>query len=240
MITREVLLPVQFGLYARPATTLADVRQVLDPPARRRPVPPLAGHATCPTPRCREGGSTAAAAAVEVASQDSRLRRGHVRPDRGRAPPAAGGGRRDRGQLRRRHPVRAGGEAGSGRRSRPEPTRPPWCCSCGRTTPVPCWRSWSSSRAGGRTCAGSSPGRPGGTLGDYCFSVDAEGHVADARMAEAMMGLHRICADVVFLGSYPRADGPSRTSGPAPPNATTPQPRPGWPGSAANPSVAAV
>jgi prephenate dehydratase len=25
-------------------------------------------------------------------------------------------------------------------------------------------------------------------------------------MAEAMMGLHRVCRDVVFLGSYPRAD----------------------------------
>jgi prephenate dehydratase len=45
------------------------------------------------------------------------------------------------------------------------------------------------------------------TLGDYCFSIDAEGHISDARLAEAMMGLHRICADVVFLGSYPRADG---------------------------------
>jgi prephenate dehydratase len=44
------------------------------------------------------------------------------------------------------------------------------------------------------------------SLGDYCFSVDAEGHIDDARLAEAMMGLHRICADVVFLGSYPRAD----------------------------------
>ena len=44
------------------------------------------------------------------------------------------------------------------------------------------------------------------TLGDYCFSVDAEGHIDDARLAEAMMGLHRICADVIFLGSYPRAD----------------------------------
>lgn len=44
------------------------------------------------------------------------------------------------------------------------------------------------------------------TLGDYCFSMDAEGHITDARMAEALMGLHRICKDVVFLGSYPRAD----------------------------------
>lgn len=45
------------------------------------------------------------------------------------------------------------------------------------------------------------------TLGEYCFSMDAEGHITDARMAEALMGLYRICKDVVFLGSYPRADG---------------------------------
>lgn len=44
-------------------------------------------------------------------------------------------------------------------------------------------------------------------LGDYFFSVDVEGHVADARVAEALMGLHRICLDVRFLGSYPRHDG---------------------------------
>lgn len=45
------------------------------------------------------------------------------------------------------------------------------------------------------------------TLGEYCFSIDAEGHITDARMAEALKGLHRICKDVVFLGSYERADG---------------------------------
>ena len=44
-------------------------------------------------------------------------------------------------------------------------------------------------------------------LGDYYFSVDIEGHVADARIAEAMMGLHRVCLDVRYLGSYPRHDG---------------------------------
>ena len=44
-------------------------------------------------------------------------------------------------------------------------------------------------------------------LGDYFFSVDIEGHVRDARVAEALMGLHRICLDVRFLGSYPRHDG---------------------------------
>jgi prephenate dehydratase len=44
-------------------------------------------------------------------------------------------------------------------------------------------------------------------LGDYFFSVDIEGHVADSRVSEALMGLHRICLDVRFLGSYPRHDG---------------------------------
>jgi len=50
--------------------------------------------------------------------------------------------------------------------------------------------------------------RPTGTaLGEYCFFIDAVGHVSDQRMGEALMGLRRTCADVRFLGSYPRADG---------------------------------
>jgi prephenate dehydratase len=49
--------------------------------------------------------------------------------------------------------------------------------------------------------------RPTGDgLGRYCFSIDCEGHVAEARVGEALMGLRRVCADVRFLGSYPRAD----------------------------------
>ena len=44
-------------------------------------------------------------------------------------------------------------------------------------------------------------------MGDYFFSVDVEGHVCDSRVSEALMGLHRICLDVRFLGSYPRHDG---------------------------------
>lgn len=47
----------------------------------------------------------------------------------------------------------------------------------------------------------------GAALGRYCFSVDCEGHLDDARVGEALMGLRRICADVRFLGSYARLDG---------------------------------
>lgn len=50
--------------------------------------------------------------------------------------------------------------------------------------------------------------RPTGEgLGRYCFSIDCEGHIADARVGEALMGLHRMCDDVRFLGSYERVDG---------------------------------
>jgi prephenate dehydratase len=50
--------------------------------------------------------------------------------------------------------------------------------------------------------------RPTGSgLGRYCFSVDCDGHVAEARVGEALSALRRVCAEVRFLGSYPRADG---------------------------------
>jgi prephenate dehydratase len=44
-------------------------------------------------------------------------------------------------------------------------------------------------------------------LGRYCFSIDCEGHIEDARVGDALAALHRFCADVRFCGSYPRADG---------------------------------
>lgn len=50
--------------------------------------------------------------------------------------------------------------------------------------------------------------RPTGeAMGSYCFSIDFEGHIADARAAETLMGLRRVCARVRYLGSYARADG---------------------------------
>jgi prephenate dehydratase len=49
--------------------------------------------------------------------------------------------------------------------------------------------------------------RPTGeAMGSYCFSIDVEGHIADARVAETLMGLKRVCAQVRYLGSYARAD----------------------------------
>ncbi len=50
--------------------------------------------------------------------------------------------------------------------------------------------------------------RPTGAgFGEYCFSIDLDGHVREPRVAEALKGLHRLSPLTRFLGSYPRADG---------------------------------
>ncbi|MDR7158284.1 prephenate dehydratase [Arthrobacter sp. BE255] len=52
--------------------------------------------------------------------------------------------------------------------------------------------------------------RPTGQyLGHYFFSIDADGHIGDARVADALAGLHRISPATRFLGSYERADAQS-------------------------------
>lgn len=51
----------------------------------------------------------------------------------------------------------------------------------------------------------------GDALGRYAFSIDADGHLADERVAATLIGLHRVCPTVLFLGSYPRADAVAST-----------------------------
>ena len=46
------------------------------------------------------------------------------------------------------------------------------------------------------------------SLGDYCFIIDFEGHVADAVVSDCLRDLHAELAGVKFLGSYPAA-GPA-------------------------------
>ncbi len=204
MIVREIVIPVQFGLYARPGTGLDDVRSVL-----------THGHAAA---QCRdwlsvmvsqativEAGSTAGAA-QEVARPDSRH--------------DAAVCARIAGQLYGLEELAHQIEDNPGavtrfvQVSRPGPVPPR--TGADKTTLVAYMhedhpgalleileqfavRGVNLSRI---------ESRPTKTfLGSYCFNIDAEGHLHDRRMAETLMGLHRICRDVVFLGSYARADG---------------------------------
>jgi prephenate dehydratase len=49
------------------------------------------------------------------------------------------------------------------------------------------------------------------SLGDYCFVIDAEGHIGDELMADALRNLSAKLARVKFLGSYP-VGGPEQRS----------------------------
>jgi prephenate dehydratase len=51
----------------------------------------------------------------------------------------------------------------------------------------------------------SRPTKEGG-LGDYCFIIFADGHIADDLVADAMRALHAKQGAVKFFGSWPRAD----------------------------------
>ena len=202
-ITREVVLPVQFTLFARNGTQLHDVRRVLTHPhAAAQCRDWLARHLADAV--ITEGGSTAAAAA-EVADPRSRF-------DAAICADIAG-------ELNRLVPLatRIADNPDAVTRfvlvSRPGPVGPP--TGADKTTMVLFMRDnhpgalleileQFASRGVNLCRIESRPTKR--SLGDYCFSVDAEGHIDDARLAEAMMGLHRVCGDVVFLGSYPRAD----------------------------------
>ena len=49
-------------------------------------------------------------------------------------------------------------------------------------------------------------------LGDYFFSLDLEGHIDDEAVGHALKDLREICAEVKFLGSYPRHEGQDNSS----------------------------
>lgn len=57
----------------------------------------------------------------------------------------------------------------------------------------------------------SRPTKAGG-LGDYCFIIYADGHIADELMADALRELRAKQGDVKFLGSYPAAGTHAHTA----------------------------
>lgn len=203
VITREVLLPVQFQLYARAGTELSDVRKVLTHPHAAAQCRSWIAH-NLPAATVTEGGSTAAAAA-EVANPGSAY-------DAAICAEVAGTMYRlDRIASRIADNIDAVTRfvLVSGMAPPPPPT------GADKTTLVVFMHADHSgalleilehfaTRGVNLSRLESRPTRT--TLGNYCFSIDAEGHIDDCRLAEAMMGLKRTQKDVIYLGSYPRAD----------------------------------
>ena len=205
VVTREVLVPVTFVLAARPGTGLADVRRVASHPhgwAQCR----AWVHANLPEATYVPALSTAAAAAGLVALEEGSAYDAAIC-----APIAAKEHRLD--VLA--HDI--GDNPNAVTRfvlvSRPGPVGRPTGAD---KTSIVVFQSDDhpggllelleqfATRGINLTRIESRP--TGDALGRYCFSIDCEGHVGEARVAEALMGLHRVCSQVRFLGSYPRAD----------------------------------
>ena len=201
VITREVFLAVQMTLAARPGASLADVRSVgSHPHALAQTAGRLAEHLPGVTP-LPTTSTAAAAAAVAAGELDAAVC----------APIAA-----ERYGLHRLVEDIAD-HAGAVTRfvlvappgALPEPTgndKTSLVAVVGdRTGALLELLSEFAVRGISLTRIESRPTRQ--RLGVYSFSLDCEGHIADARVGEALAALHRVCDDVRFLGSYPRADG---------------------------------
>jgi prephenate dehydratase len=203
MITREVLLPVQFTLFARPGTRLADVRKVITHPHAAAQCRNWLA-ANVPDAGITTDGSTAAAAAA-VADPESGY-------DAAVCSDIAG-------RMHGLEPLAteiADNDAAVTRfilLTKPGPVGP--ATGADKTSMVLFMRADRSgallelldqfASRGVNLCRIES--RPTKTVfGNYCFAIDAEGHIDDDRLAEAMMGLHRVSAQVIFLGSFRRAD----------------------------------
>ncbi|WP_433248526.1 prephenate dehydratase [Streptosporangium sp. CA-135522] len=204
LIVGELLLPVEFSLLARPGTALARVKRVFTHPAAITQCRSFVAR-ELPDAVVVAAPSTAAAAqevALPGSPYDAAIAARIAGEHYGLVELAAGVGDRSDTVTRFVRVSRPG--------ALPEPT------GSDRTSLVAFLTddhpgallemlTEFSVRGVNLTRIESRP--TGDGIGRYFFHFDLEGHVADARVGEAISGLHRICADVRFLGSYPRADG---------------------------------
>jgi prephenate dehydratase len=203
IIVGEVHVPVQFSLLVRPGTGLGDVKRICTHPH---------AHAQCrrwlaanlPDADVSTGTSTAGAA-MEVADPTSSFDAAIAAPlagERYGLIPAAEGIADRAGAVTRFVLAR-----------RPGPPVAP--TGADRTSLMAYltddhpgalleFLTEFAVRGVNLTLIQSRP--TGDGFGRYRFWIDCEGHVADARVGEALIGLRRVCADIRFLGSYPRAD----------------------------------
>lgn len=202
VIAEEAYLAVAFDLLARPGTTLDEVRTIATHPHGEAQVRSWL-RATVPHADVHLVGSTAGAAeAVAAGEYDAAV-----------SATVAG---ELYGLTALAHDV--ADNPGAVTRfvllTRPAPPPPP--TGNDRTTVVAYLRedhagalleilTEFATRAVNLTRIESRPTK--GRIGDYCFSIDCEGHVAEERVGGALAALRRVCADVRYLGSYPRRVG---------------------------------
>ena len=201
-IVREVLLPVSFALLARPGTALADVRSVTTMPHAEAQVRgwlrrELASARFIAAPSTADGARAVAAGEADAAVAAP------LAAERYRLDVLADDIADSAGAITRFVLV-----------TRPGASPPP--TGADRTTvmafiaddhPGALLELLTEFAVRGVNLTRIESRPTGVGLGRYYFSIDAEGHIAQARVAETLAAIRRECADVRFLGSYPRADG---------------------------------
>ncbi|MCW2605627.1 MAG: Prephenate dehydratase [Frankiales bacterium] len=201
VVRREVLLPVQFSLLGRPGTSLAAVRTVATHPHAaaqcRRSLARLLPDADVVLTSSTAEAARAVAAGTFDAAVSAPLAAAHYRLD----------------ELLLELADNADAVTRFVLVGRPGP--PPAATGADRTTlvvrpadegPGALLALLTEFAARGINLTRIESRPLGGALGRYVFSLDAEGHVDDARLGEALSALRRTAADVRYLGSYPRAD----------------------------------
>ncbi|MFT3876581.1 MAG: prephenate dehydratase [Propioniciclava sp.] len=203
IIVAEVLLPVSFVLAVRPGTELDQIHRILTHPHAHAQTRDWIDQ-TLPWATVTEGGSTAAAAA-EVSDPASKFDAAicaEVAADLYGLEIAASDIADNPDAVTRFVLVRRPGNI-------PAPT------GADKTTLVAYMHADRSGalleildqfamRGVNLTRIESRPTKK--AFGQYCFSIDAEGHIGEPRLRGTLKGLHRVCRKIVFLGSYPRAD----------------------------------
>lgn len=212
LIQREVVIPVQLHLLARPGTRLEDVRTVMSFP-----------HASGQCRTFLEAQLPEASLAATNSTADAARLLGEGLGDGGDGAAAAIATRRAAelyglevlaGDIED-HPDNATRFVVVAKHVVPPPT------GHDKTSIVVYQRADTpgsllgilqefAARAINLTKLESRPTRK--ALGDYCFLVDLEGHISDEIVADAMRSLKTKQKDVKFLGSYPAAGdhGPDR------------------------------
>jgi len=212
-IVGEYLVPVTFDLVARPGTNLSDVHTIATHPVayaqtRKWLLANLPGHSHLPST------STAAAAAELVADLDGLGKLGLA--DAAVAAPsiirhypvevlASNIGEYEHAQTRFIQIALQGSAAGN----LPTPTgadKTSVIVELPEDRPGALLEMLEQFATRGVNLSRIESRPVGDRLGRYRFNIDAEGHVLDAAVAEAVKGLHRFSPRIIFLGSYPRAD----------------------------------
>ena len=200
VICAEVLVPVEFALLARPGTRLDDVRRVGGHPVAQ---PQCRGWLAAHLPEAEwqpAASNSEAARQVQEGSLDAALAGIFAAELYGLVPLATGVHDRE-DAVTRFVAVRLPGELPG--RSGADKTSVVAFLMDDHPGALMDILGQFAFRGVNLTRIESRP--TGDGIGRYFFFIDCEGHVAQARVGEALMGLRRVCSAVRFLGSYQAA-----------------------------------